>query len=56
MADVEVATIGFTRSTAEHFFGRLQKAGVRKLIDVRLNNTSQLAGFDLPLSFSSTWS
>ena len=45
MADVEVATIGFTRSTAEHFFGRLQKAGVRKLIDVRLNNTSQLAGF-----------
>lgn len=45
MAEIEVATIGFTKSTAEHFFGRLQKAGVKKLVDVRLNNTSQLAGF-----------
>ena len=45
-------TIGFTKSTAEHFFGRLQAAGVRRLVDVRLNNTSTLAGFtkrdDLP--------
>ena len=45
-------TIGFTKSTAEHFFGRLREAGVRRLIDVRLNNTSTLAGFtkrdDLP--------
>lgn len=38
-------TIGFTRSSAAHFFGRLRTAGVRRLIDVRLNNTSTLAGF-----------
>ncbi|HUB16010.1 MAG TPA: DUF488 domain-containing protein [Acetobacteraceae bacterium] len=41
----KVATIGFTQSSAEHFFGRLIGAGVRKVIDVRLHNTSQLAGF-----------
>jgi uncharacterized protein (DUF488 family) len=38
-------TIGFTRSTAAHFFGRLRQAGIRRLIDVRLHNTSTLAGF-----------
>lgn len=37
--------IGFTRMTARNFFGRLSEAGVRKVIDVRLHNTSQLAGF-----------
>lgn len=45
MAQVNVATIGFTRSNAEYFFERLLRAGVKKLIDVRLHNTSQLAGF-----------
>jgi len=40
-----VYTIGFTKTTAESFFTRLQKAGVRKVLDVRLNNVSQLAGF-----------
>lgn len=49
---MEIYTIGFTQSTAEDFFGRLKQAGVRRLLDVRLNNTSQLAGFakarDLP--------
>ncbi|KZL17355.1 DUF488 domain-containing protein [Pseudovibrio sp. WM33] len=40
-----LTTIGFTKTTAENFFGRLQSAGVKKVIDVRLNNTSQLAGF-----------
>lgn len=38
-------TIGFTQTTAESFFARLQKAGVKKIIDVRLNNTSQLSAF-----------
>src|SRR5262245_41682740 len=38
-------TIGFTKSSAEDFFERLIKAGVKKVIDVRLHNTSQLAGF-----------
>jgi uncharacterized protein (DUF488 family) len=49
---VEIYTIGFTQSTAERFFGRLNDAGVKLLLDVRLNNQSQLAGFakrqDLP--------
>jgi uncharacterized protein (DUF488 family) len=40
-----VATIGFTRTSAEGFFRRLIDAGVRKIIDVRLHNSSQLAGF-----------
>ncbi len=49
---MEIYTIGFTQTTAEHFFGRLNSAGVKRLLDVRLNNSSQLAGFakaqDLP--------
>lgn len=42
---MKLFTIGFTKSSAEHFFARLRDAGVRKLVDVRLNNVSQLAGF-----------
>jgi len=49
---VEIYSIGFTQTTAERFFERLSDAGVARLLDVRLNNTSQLAGFakakDLP--------
>lgn len=49
---IDVATIGFTRSSAADFFGRLRQAGVKKVVDIRLHNTSQLAGFakagDLP--------
>lgn len=45
MTRINVATIGFTKSSAEHFFDRLSKAGVKKIVDVRLHNTSQLAGF-----------
>lgn len=45
MTQIDVFTIGFTKSNAEHFFERLLKAGVKKVIDVRLHNTSQLAGF-----------
>src|SRR5262249_23635445 len=40
-----VATIGFTQTTARDFFERLTKSGVKKVIDVRLHNTSQLSGF-----------
>ncbi len=43
--DMMLFTIGFTKTTAECFFNRLKKAGVQRLIDVRLNNRSQLAGF-----------
>lgn len=42
---MEVYTIGFTKKSAEEFFGLLKAAGVKRLIDVRLNNVSQLAGF-----------
>ncbi len=42
---MKLFTIGFTKTTAEGFFGRLRRAGISKLIDVRLNNVSQLAGF-----------
>lgn len=40
-----ICTIGFTKKNAEDFFDLLQKNDVKLLIDVRLNNTSQLAGF-----------
>lgn len=53
---VRVSTIGFTRTKAEGFFGRLIAANVKTVVDVRLNNTSQLAGFakadDLPYFLS----
>jgi uncharacterized protein (DUF488 family) len=42
---VDVTTIGFTKTTAERFFARIKSAGVKKVVDVRLHNTSQLAGF-----------
>ena len=42
---MKLFTIGFTKKSAEQFFTRLQDAGVRRLVDVRLNNVSQLAGF-----------
>lgn len=45
MTKAKVSTIGFTKTTAEGFFDRLLKAGVKKVVDVRLHNTSQLAGF-----------
>ena len=42
---MEVYTIGFTKRTAAEFFGTLRAQGIRRLLDVRLNNSSQLAGF-----------
>jgi uncharacterized protein (DUF488 family) len=42
---MEIFTIGFTKKSAETFFTSLRLAGVKRLIDVRLNNVSQLAGF-----------
>jgi uncharacterized protein (DUF488 family) len=42
---IAVTTIGFTKSTAARFFDRLKQASVRQVMDVRLHNTSQLAGF-----------
>jgi uncharacterized protein (DUF488 family) len=45
LTEAIVSTIGFTKTTAEHFFERLAKGAVKRLVDVRLNNASQLAGF-----------
>lgn len=42
---MELLTIGFTKKSAEEFFATLRDAGVRQVVDVRLNNVSQLAGF-----------
>jgi uncharacterized protein (DUF488 family) len=42
---MKIFTIGFTKKSAESFFTKLQRAGVKRLVDVRLNNISQLAGF-----------
>lgn len=42
---MRIFTIGFTKKSAETFFTRLKNAGVKRLIDVRLKNVSQLAGF-----------
>jgi uncharacterized protein (DUF488 family) len=42
---MEIFTIGFTQTTAKDFFGRLKAHRIERLLDVRLNNRSQLAGF-----------
>jgi uncharacterized protein (DUF488 family) len=42
---VRIFTIGFTHKSAQEFFTRLKRAGVKRVVDVRLNNVSQLAGF-----------
>lgn len=41
----KILTIGFTKTNAKDFFYSLNASGVKKLVDVRLNNISQLAGF-----------
>jgi len=42
---IKLYTIGFTEKPAEKFFGLLKNAGVKKIVDTRINNVSQLAGF-----------
>lgn len=42
---VKLYTIGFTKKSARTFFGILRESGATGLVDVRLNNVSQLAGF-----------
>lgn len=49
---MKLFTIGFTQKSAREFFTRLRESGAKRVVDVRLNNVSQLAGFtkrdDLP--------
>lgn len=42
---MRIFTIGFTKKSAETFFSLLSGSGAKRLLDVRLNNVSQLAGF-----------
>ncbi len=49
---MEIFTTGFAKKTAAEFFEPLKNHRIELLVDVRLNNTSQMAGFtkhrDLP--------
>jgi len=42
---LNVFTIGFTRKSARRFFELVRKSGAKRIVDVRLNNSSQLSGF-----------
>lgn len=42
---MKIFTMGFTQKSAEQFFGLVSSNEIELLIDVRLNNQSQLAGF-----------
>jgi uncharacterized protein (DUF488 family) len=42
---MKVLTIGFTKKSARRFFEVLRDSGAKRVVDVRLNNVSQLAGF-----------
>ena len=42
---MKIFTIGFTKKSARKFFELLMQSGARRVVDVRLNNVSQLAGF-----------
>lgn len=42
---MKLFTIGFTKKSAEAFFTKLKRSGAKRIVDVRLNNVSQLAGF-----------
>ncbi|MDJ0581510.1 DUF488 domain-containing protein [Crocosphaera sp.] len=43
--NINLSTIGFTKKTAQEFFEILKEANIKRVIDIRLNNVSQLAGF-----------
>ena len=45
MKPVRITTIGFTKKNAEQFFTMLQQGRVKRVLDIRLHNQSQLAGF-----------
>lgn len=42
---MKIYSIGFTEKSAEKFFSLIKANPVRTIIDVRLNNISQLSGF-----------
>jgi uncharacterized protein (DUF488 family) len=42
---MKIFTIGFTKKTAEQFFGLLDRPDIKRVVDIRLNNSSQLASY-----------
>ncbi|MGY2209642.1 DUF488 domain-containing protein [Pseudomonas pergaminensis] len=42
---MKIYTIGFTEKKAEKFFSLIKISGAKRVVDVRLNNISQLSGF-----------
>lgn len=42
---MKIITIGFTEKKAERFFSLIKISGAKRVVDVRLNNVSQLSGF-----------
>jgi len=42
---MRIFTIGFTKKGARRYFELLRESGAKHVVDVRLNNVSQLAGF-----------
>lgn len=42
---MKLFTIGFTQKNAEEFFSLLKGSGVERIVDIRLNNVSQMAAF-----------
>ena len=48
---INIYTIGFTKKSAQQFFETLTKNGIKRVIDARLNNNSQLAGFTKKADF-----
>jgi uncharacterized protein (DUF488 family) len=42
---MKIYTIGFTKKSARAFFTKLRESGATRVVDVRLNNVSQLAAF-----------
>ena len=42
---MKIYSLGFTKKKASEFFGLVRKNDVARVVDVRLNNVSQLAGF-----------
>ena len=42
---MNVFSIGFTEKPAKRFFELVRSSGAKRVVDVRLNNTGQLAGF-----------
>jgi len=45
MNPIRIHTIGFTQKTAQEFFEILRESRAQRILDIRLNNVSQLAGF-----------